>query len=107
MALAVLGKPWFDACKSGELETFNQVYSWIDTLVGASPEVLAKAEEQMGLRWQHMPVEIMTREETAAKSNLAQAHKDMQLAERLGHPMGRGSVAQSKRDPVQDYRRLM
>ena len=107
MTLAVLGKPWFDTCKSGELESFNQVYSWIDTLVGASPEVLAKAEEQVGVRWQHMPVEIMTREETAAKSNLEQAQKDMQLADRLGHLMDSGAVAQLKRDPVQDYRGLM
>jgi hypothetical protein len=105
MALAVLGKPWFEECKSGG-ETFNQVYSWIDTLVGAKPEVLAKAEEQIGVRWQQMPIEIASREETAAKSNLAQALKEMQVADRLGHLMDSGSVAQIKRDPVQDYRAL-
>src|SRR5205085_6533350 len=105
MALAVLGKPWFEECKSGG-ETFNQVYSWIDTLVGAKPEVLAKAEEQIGVRWQQMPIEISSREESAAKFNLAQALKDMQVADRLGHLMDSGSVAQIKRDPVQDYRAL-
>jgi hypothetical protein len=109
MALADLGKRWFDACKPGELETFDQVHSRIDTLVAAPNwgETLAKAENQIGARWQQMPVESNTRAEAALKSTLEPAREALQFADRLGHLMDAGSGSLLTRDPVQDYRHLM
>jgi hypothetical protein len=109
MALADLGKRWFDACKPGELETFEQVHSRIDTLVAAPNwgETLAKAENQIGARWQQMPVESNTRTEGALKSAVDPAREALQFADRLGHLMDAGSGSLLTRDPVQDYRRLM
>jgi hypothetical protein len=118
MALAALGKGWFDQCKSqaGELETFEQVHSRINTLVAAPnwAESLVKAEDQVGIRWQQMPMEIIARAEAAPKSKLDQALGETEFADRLARILDAGSSRKEtevgglmKSNPVEEYRRLL
>lgn len=109
MALADLGKGWFDKSQTGDRETFDQVHSRIDTLVAAPnwPESLAKAQEQIGIRWQQMPVDINARADAAPKSKLDQALEQMEFADRLARLMDPGSGGLLAHDPVEEYRRLL
>jgi hypothetical protein len=109
MALANLGKYWFDN-QAGELEKFESVQTRINNLLAAAPnwaEPLAIAEHQIGIRWQQVPTEIDIRANAAPKSKLDQALEGMEFADRLGRFMDAGSGALAAHDSVQEYRRLL
>src|SRR5262249_42563126 len=92
MALATLGKRWFDACKPGELQKFAEVQNLLDAFGAPNwTTALAKAEDQIGARWQQMPEEINNRADAAAKAPLDAASESLQITDRLGHLMAAGS----------------
>lgn len=115
MALAVLGQRWFDdpvlfvgraSEKYGEVENrikkFHTEERWWQSL--------ARAEEEVGLRWRRMPEEIVKLTENSRKSNLKMAAGDLVSGERLARQMdgaGAAFLAKQSINPVDEHRRLV
>lgn len=109
MALAVLGRGWFDRCPSERPhpETFAQVQRRLDTF-GVDPDwwnSLARAGEEIGERWQVIPGEINTDIAKVRTAKLDATIATLADADRLGRIVdGVGSLILSD-NPTGRYRR--
>jgi hypothetical protein len=111
MALAGLGKTWFDLCKipNGELEEFASVMGRMKTALDDSnwANSISAAEDQIGIRCQQMPNEISARGDAAPKAKLPKAEESLEYADQLARIMDPGSNALATHDAVKDYRSLL
>ncbi len=109
MALAVLGRRWFDLCKVDELETYEQVRHRLDVFAVEEDweTSLTAAGNQIRQRWQQMPGTIKASVATSRTADRPQAHELLQTAARLGRQVdGPASLALAD-NPADAYRRLL
>jgi hypothetical protein len=111
MALASLGKTWFELCKSptGELDKYSSVLMRMDTPAddGNWANSISVGGSQIGIRWQQMPEEINARGDGAPKLKLGQAQETLEYADQLARIMDAGAKNVAVHDPVEEYRRLL
>lgn len=109
MALAVLGRGWFDQCKVDKLETYEQVRHRIDVFAVEEhwEASLTAAGDQIQQRWRQMPVTIKASVATSRTADRRQAHELLQTADRLVRQVDGPASVVLVDDPADAYRRLL
>jgi hypothetical protein len=108
LALAVLGRRWFDACGGPGLETFDQVSHRLDVfqVEQDGQHSLAKAGEQIALRWRQLPLTIEKLVADSGSAPRANALALLEQADRLTRQIDGLDVHSLAADPVAACRRL-
>lgn len=109
MALAMLGRRWFDRQADDELETYQQVQHRLEVFAVEKRwwESLAVAGRQISLRWQRMAPAIDQWVGTAKQQERAKAIESLQDADRLARSIDGTVRLSSKIEPANLYRRIM
>ena len=97
MALAVLGRRWFDECKGTSLESSSTVRGRLESLDNEPSwrESLARAGDQVGVRWQQIPPEINRRLAASRQAGPMQVEADLRRARTAWRAWWTGPAARS------------
>lgn len=108
LALAELGRSWFDQCMSAGAETYEQTQHRLETFTVEERwwESLDKVGEAVGHCWRQMPVEIDRQLRRGKGSDLSEALTAFQTADALARLIDAGDGRQLTGSPSDLLRRL-
>jgi hypothetical protein len=108
MAVAVLGRAWFDRDAGLEQENYEQVIHRLETFAVESRwwQSLDIAGDQVGRRWREVPVEIGRLVAEALPENAEEALPQLRGADRLNRLLDGATRVPTPRSPSQVYRWL-
>jgi hypothetical protein len=105
LALAALGRRWFDETAGLGQETYPQLRDRLAAFRTEGWRSVTTAGEEVGARWRQLPSAVAKRVEAGLKLNPAKAGPDLRTADRLTRLLGGAGSLFLVRDPPGLYRK--